>query len=178
MTSCPASAVTLTLLEFKVTADAGQDVNIYSFNFGAILSDNATATDLYISNITLYNKADLATPLNNRVATSTGGAAYAASTTVADSDFGKNDVSLSRSGDIEVFHDTTSTVMDIIPAGTIVTYVVKAAVSGSAQYDSIIMRVSDWSTGDKNALRWGDQWVAGIDSTYVKVLPTDYASLK
>lgn len=168
---------THTLLEFKVTADAGQDVNIYSFNFGIVLTDNATATDLYIANITLYDKADLTTPLNNRVATSTNSGAYGASTTVANSDFGKNDVSLSRSGDIEVFYDATTTIMDIIPKGTSVTYVVKAAVHNSAQYDSITMRVSDLSTSDKNALRWGDQWVAGIDSTYVKILPTDYASL-
>jgi len=68
--------------------------------------------------------------------------------------------------------------MDIIPAGQSVTYILKALVSGSASIgDSIGVRLSDLSTSDENALRWGDQWQAGIDSSYIKIVPTDYASL-
>jgi len=168
---------TKTLIEFSVTADAGQDVNIYSFNFGVTISDTATTTgNLHIEDIVLYDKAAIATALVDKIATTTG-TAYGPARSVANSDFGKNKTSASLTGNIEVFDTSTTTVMDVIPAGTTVTYVLKALVSGSAQYDSLSVRLADLSTSDKNALRWGDQWQAGIDSTYVKVVPTDYASL-
>jgi len=173
---------TKTLLEFKITANAAQDVNLYSINLGVVLSDTATATDLYIDDITLYDKADLNTALSTYVSTSTDSGDYGTGVVTASSDFGKEggvNALSSASGDIELFDaaaTSTLAVMDIIPAGTTVTYVVKATVVGSAQYDSIIMRLADFSTDD-NALRWGDQTLNTCDSDYIKTVPTDYSSM-
>ena len=69
-------------------------------------------------------------------------------------------------------------IIDEIPAGTEVTYVVKATVAGSAQYDSVIARLADVNDGTTDdAILWGDQTDTNIDSDYVKTLPTDYGSL-
>ncbi len=172
---------TKTLLEFKVTADAGQDVNIYSFNFGITLSDIATTTgNLHIEDITLYDKALPSTAISTYVSTSSASGAYGTGVLTANSDFGKNKTAVSLTGDIELYDaaaTSTLTLMDVVSVGTTVTYVVKAAVSGSASIgDSITMRLSDYAT-DNNALRWGDQTNTGITSVYVKTVPTDYSSL-
>ena len=170
---------THTLLEFSITADDAKDVNLYGVNLDVTLTDNATATDLEISDITLYDKSDMSTALNNEVATSTSGGAYGVTTTVANSDFGASDTSLSKSGNILLLKNSgsASSTLDVIPAGQTVTYVVQATVSHSAQYDSIIARLADHSTSMKNAITWGDQTSTNIASTHVKTLPTSYSSL-
>jgi len=167
---------TKTLLKFTIAANAGQDVNLYAVNMAVILTDNATATNIYISDLKLYDTADMSTVLNDKVSTSTGAAAQVEATVTAGG-FGKDTANNSETGDIK-FHDASDALMDVIPAGTTVTYVIQATVTGSAQYDSVSARLSDLDDGTTdNAILWGDQWVTSIDSDYVKTLPTSYNSL-
>ena len=164
------------LLKFTVTADSNKDLNVYGFNIGTSLSDAniSTSSPLKISNIRLYDASDMSTVLDSVVGISTNGATY--TTTTYD-----NASTTNSSADLLLINSSSptapSTVMDVIPAGSSVTYVVKATVSGSAQYDSVIARVSDLSSTVKNAILWGDQSSVDIDSTYVKTLPTSYSSL-
>ncbi|MDD4990195.1 MAG: peptidoglycan-binding domain-containing protein [Candidatus Pacebacteria bacterium] len=173
---------TIELLKFKVAADAADAVKLYSINLGTILSDNATTTgNLYLSSIAIYDASSLSTVLNDRVAIATDTSeytAYSGTSTVANSIFGGavND-STNKTGDIMLFNNA-GTVLKEIGAGTEVTFVVKATVNSSGQYDSVKARLSDWSTTGSaiNAIRWGDQVRADIASTYVKDIPTDYTS--
>ncbi len=71
--------------------------------------------------------------------------------------------------------------MKVIPAGQTVTFVVKATINNASavQGDTITSRVIDAnpSTPSYDAIKWGDQQVANIDSKYVKVLPTNSNTL-
>lgn len=169
---------TQTLLRFKVKADSSADVNIRGFNFNVVLSDAATATNIYLKNITLYDEADMSTALNDTVATSTDGLAYTTSTVVL-AQFGYETTSNSESGSLLIFSQTDSatSTMDVVPAGQEVTYALTATVTGSAQYDSVIARLADGASARANGILWGDQVTAEIVSTYVKTVPTNYGSL-
>ncbi|MHA1482085.1 MAG: hypothetical protein ACTSQA_01440, partial [Candidatus Heimdallarchaeaceae archaeon] len=162
--------------KFSITADEAQDVNLYALNMGVTLTDNATATNLYISDLKLYDIADMSTVLNAKVSTSTGAAAQVEAT-VAAGGFGKDLTNNSETGDVK-FHNASDALMDVIPAGYTVTYIIQATITGSAQYDSVSARLSDLNDGTTdNAIIWGDQTTADIDSDYVKTLPTNYAIL-
>ncbi len=172
---------TIELLKFKVAADAADAIKLYSINLGTVLSDTATATDMYLASIAIYDAANLSTVLNDRVAVATDTTeytAYSGTSTVANSVFGGayND-GTSKTGDIMLFNNSGA-VLKEIAAGTEVTFVVKATVNSSVQYDSVKARLSDWSTTGSaiNGIRWGDQLRADIASTYIKDIPTDYTS--
>ena len=194
----PASATltdgTKTLLEFSITADAGYDVKLYGVNSNMILTDNATTSNLQITNVELYDKSDMSTALTDVIqidnASTTGtltvGSGTSASETV--------DVQLVKTDD-----GSASVLVDTIPAGQTVTYVIQGTVSGSAQYDSIIARLSDdagaeaesgsahlikttsaANEDDNYAIIWNDGSITStlrINSNYLDVIPTSYSSI-
>ncbi len=182
---------TKTLLEFTITADAHYNVSLYGINLQVTLTDNATSTDLQISNLKLYNKVDMSTALTNKI--QVNDTAVAANTTA----IGSSDGVTSTSTDVQLVKDNdgaTTTLVSTISAGTTVTYVVQATVSGSAQYDSIIVRLADDTDATANgyyitkstpqddnyAIVWRDgssTITTNLTSQYVTVLPTDYSSV-
>jgi len=170
-----------TILKFTVSADSGKDLNVYGFNLGVVLTDNATSSDLELSNIRLYDASDMSTVLNSIVGVSTNGSTYTTSTYSA-STVGHSDTASSLSADVLLIDDSSSTtapstIMDVVPAGSSVTYVVQANVTNSANDDSVQAKVSDLSNSVHNAILWGDQATVDIGSLYVKALPTAYLSL-
>ena len=157
------------LLEFTVTADAADDVDIYGFSFDIALADYATATNLYMSNLKLYEK-DITTVLNDVVSTTTDSSTWVSST-VTLATFGKETTNNTETGDIKVYNDDGSA-LKVISKGESVTFQLKADVTSPALYDSIAVKLEDVSTSDKNAITWGDQVRTSIDSSYVKAIPT------
>jgi len=170
-----------TILEFTVSADSGKDLNVYGFNLGVVLTDAATSSsDLELSDIRLYDKSDMSTVLNSIVGVSTDGSSYTTSSYSA-STVGSGDGLSSLNANVLLIDSNStsapSTIMDVVPAGSNVTYVVKANVTNSANDDSVKARVSDLSSSVHNAILWGDQTTADIGSLYVKTVPTAYSSL-
>lgn len=178
---------TTDLLTFKIKADANSDgIDIYGLNFGVSLSDYATASDIYLSNIKLYRLND-STALNNNVATSTNGGAYATST-VAGAVFGKSVVATAalgvENGDVQVYSTSTAgatTSMISIAGGEEVTFVLKASVSGAGVSDSISVNLQNISASMLNAIVWGDKTITTtpfIDATTLQGVPTNSQTSK
>jgi hypothetical protein len=179
------------LFEFKVKADDNADVNIYRFNFNFQISDNATSTNLYVDDITLYDAADLTTALNDRVASSTDGS-YA-TTTVAASSIGKggvtagdNSASTTQAVDVGVLKAGTNeaaAIMDVIPAGTEITYYLYGTVGGvgAVNEDSITVELDDWenitTSATSTSVVWGDQYTSEIPDYYIDTLPAGPSTL-
>jgi hypothetical protein len=172
------------LLTFKVKADANSDgIDIYGFNFGVNLTDYATASDLYLSNITLYKLND-STALNTTVSTSTNAGAYATAS-IAVATFGKDKASVtSVTGDIRTFATTSAgatTSMISLGGGEEVTFVLKATVSNIGVNDQISVNIQNISTSQKNAIVWGDKTITTtpfIDATSLQGVPTNSQTTK
>lgn len=179
---------TQTLFEFKVKAHDHAAVKIYRFNFNFIISDNATSTNLYLSTISLYDKADLSTTLNDRVSSSTAANAYNYDT-IGKVTIGKggvlatdNSASTSQAVDVGVFK-VGDVEMDEIPAGTEITYVLKGTVGGvgAVNEDEILVELDNWDfiTGPatSTSIVWGDQYTTLIPAYYVDTLPAGPSSM-
>jgi len=172
---------TQTLIEFKVKAAEHAALSIYRFNFKFSLTDGATTTDLYLSNISLYDKSDLSTVLNDRVASSTSSGDYQTGTR-ANATIGRYDESNSLTAEVGVYK-TDDAVMDEIGAGDEVTYVLKGTVNsiGAINEDEVQVELTDWTyiTGvaTSTAVVWGDGYTAPISAQYVKTLPAGPAVL-
>ena len=180
------------LFEFKVKAHDHADVNIYRFNFNVSVSDSATTTNLYIDDITLYDKANLTTALNDRVSTSTSALAYA-TTTLANSSIGREDGATGDESSIAVdvgvyngsltVNDGVSLVMDVIPKGQEVTYVLYGTVGniGAVNEDEVLVELDQWENiatyASSTPVVWGDQYTPNLPRYYVDTLPAGPSSL-
>lgn len=169
---------TLTLIKFKIAADAKDAVKLQRVNISLSVNDVATTTgNISLDDFAIYEVGGTGSALNDRVsiATSTSYVAYSASSTVANSKFGGGaDDGLSKTGNI-LFTINDGSYLKEIAAGSEVEFEIKALVSGSASVgDSITVKLEDLGTAstDQNAIKWSDQIISVIPSTYVKTLPT------
>ncbi len=170
---------TLSLIKFRIAADAKGDVDLQRVNISVAVNDITTTTgNIAIDDFAIYEVGGSGSALNDRVsiATSTSYVAYSASSTVANSKFGGGvDDGLSKTGNI-LFTNNGGSVLKTISAGTYVDFEVKGLISGSAESgDSITIQLSDLGTAstDSNAIKWSDGVTAIVPSTYVKTIPSD-----
>ena len=167
---------TITLIKFRVAADAKGAIDLNRVNLKVAINDIATTTsNLSLQDISLYEVGD-STVLNSAVtiATTTSYGAYSASSTVADSIFGGalTGDPLSKTGNI-LLSNTNATALKQVGAKNYVDFEVKATVSASAQYDSVTVSLDNFSSTEANSIKWGDTITSVIPATYVKTLPTD-----
>ena len=113
---------TMTIAKFTVTADSGADVAVKKLTFDLTLSDadNGNQTDLSISSPAIYDAVDPGTALTATFGDGNGGTAYETQKKIL--------VKLTNE--------------EVIPAGTSKTYLLKATISHSAQYDSVLTRLA------------------------------------
>jgi|GEM_PF-2745214 len=121
---------TMTLYKFNVAADAAHDLTLKKVKFNVIVSDNATSSALQVTSWQLYDASNMGTALN--MGWSSG------SVTSSDATTGGAVPFTNGSGSLYARFHTEN----VIPAGSSKTFVLKGTVSSSAQYDSIITRLS------------------------------------
>jgi hypothetical protein len=170
------------LIRFTVEADDQHSVDVRSFTLDITMSDNDTNTDLKLEDFALYDASDMSTILNDKVQIDN-----VSSTDDTDSSLGSGDTAASLTANVQL-NDASGASMDTVSAGDSVTYVVKATVSNSAQYDSIITRLADDSDAssatyidgqeDNYAIVWRDGKAGvNISSADVDNLPTEYSTV-
>ncbi len=111
---------TVTIAKFTVTAEGG-DVALKKLTFDISLNDADGTTDLSIASPAIYDAADPGTAINATFGDGAGG-----------------DTNYESTGKILVSFDTEQ----LISAGNSKTYILKATISNSAQYDSVMTRLS------------------------------------
>jgi hypothetical protein len=163
---------TLTLIKFRVAADAKGVIDLNRVNLKVAINDIATTTsNLAISGISLYEVGDT-TVLNSSSATTTA-TSYASSTAAASKFGGNTTDGLSKTGSV-LLSNTDGTALKQIGAGNYVDFEIKGTVASSAQYDAVTFSIDNLGTSstDTNAIKWGDTITDIIPATYVKTLPT------
>ncbi|MCK5123068.1 MAG: hypothetical protein KAQ87_02880 [Candidatus Pacebacteria bacterium] len=113
---------TMTIAKFKITANSGADVAVKKLTFDLTLSDAdaAASTDLTIASPAIYDASDPGTAITITSGDGAGGTAY--------------------EGQSKILIEFTSE--EVISKGNSKTYLLKAAITNAAQYDSIITRLA------------------------------------
>ncbi len=115
---------TQTLYKFTVTNTSNEsaEIGIKKFGFDVVLSDNATSTALTLDTVKIYKSTDLTNAISATIEDGSGNDLTGTANSLTDG-----------TGSILVKFTSEQS----IAAGTSVTYVLKARITGSAQYDSI-----------------------------------------